>query len=174
MQTSYGIIMDIVNQKDPYERLWTTAMSFSNYYDKWMNGPILNVNAEVVDEEVCIFIGGFTLTRKNEGLKTKNELIVFVKFFQISCLIDYLIVLAFLIEVFFLAPGPAAVEEQLPSHQNLRPPRLHWSDEGGRLHQGQTGKVQGQHAPAAGTWKPRSQGQTLGTDDQKGKTHFTE
>ncbi|XP_063719575.1 dynein axonemal heavy chain 3-like [Symsagittifera roscoffensis] len=52
MQTSYGIIMDIVNQKDPYERLWTTAMSFSNYYDKWMNGPILNVNAEVVDEEV--------------------------------------------------------------------------------------------------------------------------
>ena len=52
MQTSYGIIQDIVNQKDPYERLWTTAMSFSNYYDKWMNGPILKVNAEVVDEEV--------------------------------------------------------------------------------------------------------------------------
>ena len=56
MQTSYGIIQDIVNQKDPYERLWNTAVSFSNYYDKWMNGPILNVNAEIVDEEVCATI----------------------------------------------------------------------------------------------------------------------
>jgi len=38
--------------REPYEKLWSTAVTFQKYYDKWMNGPILEVNAEVVEEEV--------------------------------------------------------------------------------------------------------------------------
>lgn len=39
--------------KEPYEKLWTAAVKFRDYYEKWMNGPLLEVNAEEVEEEVC-------------------------------------------------------------------------------------------------------------------------
>ena len=38
--------------KEPYEKLWTGAVKFHKYYDKWMNGPLLEVDAEEVEEEV--------------------------------------------------------------------------------------------------------------------------
>ena len=38
--------------KEPYEKLWTAGVKFHRYYDKWMNGPLLEVNSEEVEEEV--------------------------------------------------------------------------------------------------------------------------
>ncbi|KAG8578269.1 hypothetical protein GDO81_010439 [Engystomops pustulosus] len=49
---SYTQISEICKLKEPYEKLWTTALHFSTCYDKWMNGPLLQVNAEEVEEEV--------------------------------------------------------------------------------------------------------------------------
>ena len=50
--TQYPQIQDFIVQKEPFDKLWTTAVHFHAQYDKWMNGPLLNVNAEVVEEEV--------------------------------------------------------------------------------------------------------------------------
>ncbi|MEE6480199.1 hypothetical protein FKM82_012486 [Ascaphus truei] len=50
--SSFNQIQEICKLKEPYDKLWTTAVHFNNYYDKWMNGPLLKVNAEEVEEEV--------------------------------------------------------------------------------------------------------------------------
>ncbi|XP_053376707.1 dynein axonemal heavy chain 3-like [Mercenaria mercenaria] len=50
--TQYPQIQDFIAQKEPFDKLWTTAVHFHAQYDKWMNGPLLNVNAEVVEEEI--------------------------------------------------------------------------------------------------------------------------
>ncbi|XP_073479664.1 dynein axonemal heavy chain 3-like [Aquarana catesbeiana] len=50
--STFDQIDEIHKLKEPYEELWTTAAHFSTCYDKWMNGPFLQVNAENVEEEV--------------------------------------------------------------------------------------------------------------------------
>jgi len=50
--SSYPQIQDLVLRKEPFERLWRNVLAFNQYYDKWMNGPLLGVNAEVVEEVV--------------------------------------------------------------------------------------------------------------------------
>lgn len=52
-QTPYEEIHTMTLRKEPYDRLWRAAVKFHKEYDKWMNGPVLEVNAEVVEEEVC-------------------------------------------------------------------------------------------------------------------------
>ncbi|XP_071486244.1 dynein axonemal heavy chain 3-like [Diadema antillarum] len=42
----------IKEKKEPYDKLWSAAVKFHDMYDRWMNGPLLEVNAEVVEEEV--------------------------------------------------------------------------------------------------------------------------
>ena len=51
-QTPYSEIQEIIALKEPFDKLWQAAVSFKNYYDKWMNGPLLQVDAEEVEEEV--------------------------------------------------------------------------------------------------------------------------
>ncbi|KAK2157592.1 hypothetical protein LSH36_188g04054 [Paralvinella palmiformis] len=51
-QTAYNQIQEIQHAKEPYEKLWYAAVKFHKYHDKWMNGPLLQVNAEEVEEEV--------------------------------------------------------------------------------------------------------------------------
>ena len=36
--TQYPQIQLIVASKEPFDRLWKTALSFHNSYDQWMNG----------------------------------------------------------------------------------------------------------------------------------------
>lgn len=50
--SSYPQIQELVIRKEPYDKLWRTAVDFYAKYDQWMNGPLLNVNAEIVEEEV--------------------------------------------------------------------------------------------------------------------------
>lgn len=54
-QTQYSHLQDIARAKEPYEKLWNTAVKFYAYYEKWMNGPLLEVNADEVEEEVFHF-----------------------------------------------------------------------------------------------------------------------
>ncbi|KAK7495478.1 hypothetical protein BaRGS_00013176, partial [Batillaria attramentaria] len=51
-QTEYAQIATIQVAKEPYDKLWSTAVKFHQQHDKWMNGPLLDVNAEHVEEEV--------------------------------------------------------------------------------------------------------------------------
>ncbi|XP_071815449.1 dynein axonemal heavy chain 3-like isoform X3 [Apostichopus japonicus] len=50
--TAYSELEEIQEMKEPYQRLWSSAVKFHQLYDKWMNGPLLDVNAEDVEEEV--------------------------------------------------------------------------------------------------------------------------
>lgn len=52
VMTQYGQIQAITTAREPYEKLWRTAVTFHKEHDSWMNGPLLKVNAEVVDDEV--------------------------------------------------------------------------------------------------------------------------
>lgn len=51
--STFNQIFEICRLKEPYEELWTTAAHFITCYEQWMNGPLLQVNAEEVEEEVC-------------------------------------------------------------------------------------------------------------------------
>lgn len=46
------ILDDLATMKDPFDKLWSNAVHFHQQYDKWMSGPLLQVNAEEVEEEV--------------------------------------------------------------------------------------------------------------------------
>ncbi|CAI9716307.1 dynein heavy chain 3, axonemal-like isoform X2 [Octopus vulgaris] len=46
---------------EPYERLWSNAVKLQTQYECWMNGPLLNVNSEEVDQEV-----GFDITPQED------------------------------------------------------------------------------------------------------------
>ena len=48
----YHQIQELVAKKEPYDRLWKNVVEFNTLYDVWMNGPLLEVNAEDVDEKV--------------------------------------------------------------------------------------------------------------------------
>ncbi|KAJ8047551.1 Dynein heavy chain 3, axonemal [Holothuria leucospilota] len=50
--TPYDELEVIQEMKEPYHRLWSSAVKFHQLHDKWMNGPLLEVNAEDVEEEV--------------------------------------------------------------------------------------------------------------------------
>ena len=48
----YQQIQELIAKKEPYDRLWRNVVEFNTLYDTWMNGPLLDVNAENVDEKV--------------------------------------------------------------------------------------------------------------------------
>ncbi|XP_077987554.1 dynein axonemal heavy chain 3-like isoform X2 [Glandiceps talaboti] len=52
VQSPYTQLEDVKEAKEPYDKLWNAAVKFHEMYDKWMNGPLLKVNAEEVEEEV--------------------------------------------------------------------------------------------------------------------------
>ncbi|XP_064624417.1 dynein axonemal heavy chain 3-like [Lineus longissimus] len=39
-------------QKDPYDKLWNTALSFHTKHEQWLNGPFTDLNAEDIDTEI--------------------------------------------------------------------------------------------------------------------------
>ncbi|XP_041348477.1 dynein heavy chain 3, axonemal-like isoform X2 [Gigantopelta aegis] len=50
--TEYEKLVRLQFMKEPFDKLWHTAVTFHTEHDKWMNGPILAVNAEDVEEGV--------------------------------------------------------------------------------------------------------------------------
>ena len=52
--TPYHQIQELIAKKEPYDRLWKNVVEFNQLYDIWMNGSLLDVNAEFVDEKVHV------------------------------------------------------------------------------------------------------------------------
>ena len=52
--TQYPQIAESLLMKEPFDKLWNTAVRFQERYDTWTKGPILGLNAEEVAEEVQI------------------------------------------------------------------------------------------------------------------------
>lgn len=38
--------------KEPYDKLWRTALAFTEKHEIWFNGPFLDLNADLISEEV--------------------------------------------------------------------------------------------------------------------------
>uniref|UniRef100_A0A1I8FV89 DHC_N2 domain-containing protein n=1 Tax=Macrostomum lignano TaxID=282301 RepID=A0A1I8FV89_9PLAT len=51
-QTQYVQLQEIHNLKEPYERLWRGILRFQQCSESWISGPMLQVDAEIVEEEV--------------------------------------------------------------------------------------------------------------------------
>lgn len=51
--TPYNEIQEIAAAKEPYEKLWSTAVKFRAQHKTWMKSPVIKVNSEEVEEEVC-------------------------------------------------------------------------------------------------------------------------
>ena len=53
-RSDFAVIQDIINLKDPFDKLWNIAIKLYRLHEKWMNGPMLDVNSEEVEQEVRI------------------------------------------------------------------------------------------------------------------------
>ncbi|XP_031567893.1 dynein heavy chain 3, axonemal-like [Actinia tenebrosa] len=50
--TQFPILQTMLAYKEPYEKLWKTALTFNNKHEAWLNGPFVEINAEEVEEEI--------------------------------------------------------------------------------------------------------------------------
>ena len=48
----YPQIQELIASKEPFDKLWRVVVAFNSRQDEWMNGSILQLNAEEIDEEV--------------------------------------------------------------------------------------------------------------------------
>ena len=127
-QTPYTQIQDITIAKEPYEKLWYAAVKFHAYHDKWMNGPLLKVNAEEVEEEVNL---RFLLI--SIYFYSGQFLLVLLRKCFLFCSSLYLI-------------GPDFMENSLQVNEALCTPWIQRSNEGSSHYQRQARKIQDQHA----------------------------
>ncbi len=45
-------MQDIINLKEPFDKLWGTAIKLYKSHEKWMNGPLLDISSEEVEQEI--------------------------------------------------------------------------------------------------------------------------
>lgn len=74
--TPYNEIQEIAAAKEPYEKLWSTAVKFRAQHKTWMKSPVIKVNSEEVEEEVCYlysmnYRGKFLYTEDYTYIKKK-------------------------------------------------------------------------------------------------------
>lgn len=50
--SSFPKIQEIVGAKEPYDRLWRSVVRFTEKQEEWLNGCLVNLNAEEIEEEV--------------------------------------------------------------------------------------------------------------------------
>ena len=50
--SQYPVLQSIVNYKEPYDKLWRTALDFYNKHEQWMNGDFTSINGEAVEEDI--------------------------------------------------------------------------------------------------------------------------
>lgn len=50
--TQFPILQTMVAYKEPYDKLWRTALTFHNKHEAWLNGPFTDINSEEMEEEI--------------------------------------------------------------------------------------------------------------------------
>uniref|UniRef100_A0A674GHA2 Dynein axonemal heavy chain 3 n=1 Tax=Taeniopygia guttata TaxID=59729 RepID=A0A674GHA2_TAEGU len=51
-KTQFPLLQSIIATKEPFEQLWVTAYTFHTKSEEWMNGPLQQLNADEINEEV--------------------------------------------------------------------------------------------------------------------------
>eukprot|EP00794_Sanderia_malayensis_P008808 gene8808-9750_t len=50
--SQFPLLQGIIAYKEPYDKLWKTALSFHTKHEIWLNGPFLDIDAEQVEDDV--------------------------------------------------------------------------------------------------------------------------
>ena len=50
--SSFPRIQEIVEVKEPYDKLWRSVVKFTEKQDEWLKGCLVELNAEEIEEEV--------------------------------------------------------------------------------------------------------------------------
>ncbi len=50
--SSFPRIQEIVEAKEPYDKLWRSVVKFTVRQDEWLNGCLVDLNAEEIEEVV--------------------------------------------------------------------------------------------------------------------------
>ena len=48
-------IQEIIDAKEPFDKLWRALVTFQDKQEMWLAGPILTLNAEEIEEQVLHF-----------------------------------------------------------------------------------------------------------------------
>ncbi|CAH1793734.1 unnamed protein product, partial [Owenia fusiformis] len=51
-QSQFPQLQVMFSAKEPYDKLWNTALNFHQQHEAWMNGSFQDLNAETIDDEV--------------------------------------------------------------------------------------------------------------------------
>jgi dynein heavy chain len=54
--STFPRIQEIVEAKEPYDKLWRSVVKFTVKQDDWLNGCLVDLNAEEIEEEVRIIL----------------------------------------------------------------------------------------------------------------------
>eukprot|EP00112_Aurelia_sp_Birch-Aquarium-sp1_P009896 Seg2143.2 transcript_id=Seg2143.2/GoldUCD/mRNA.D3Y31 product="hypothetical protein" pseudo=true protein_id=Seg2143.2/GoldUCD/D3Y31 len=50
--TPYPQIHELIQSKAPFDQLWRTIVSFTTNQEKWLNGPMVKLNSEEIEDQV--------------------------------------------------------------------------------------------------------------------------
>ena len=59
VRSAFPQIQEIIEAKEPFDKLWRALVTFHDKQEMWLAGPILKLNAEEIEEEVfvkCIMV----------------------------------------------------------------------------------------------------------------------
>ncbi|KAJ7305844.1 hypothetical protein JRQ81_010210 [Phrynocephalus forsythii] len=80
-KSQFPLLQTIITHKQPFEQLWVTAYNFHVKSEEWMNGPLLQMNAEEISEEVSnMWRTMYKLTKSFVDLPGPKRLAENVKF----------------------------------------------------------------------------------------------
>lgn len=51
-QSSFPLIQEIMDVKEPYDKLWRSVVRFNEKQEKWLNASLITLDAEDIEEEV--------------------------------------------------------------------------------------------------------------------------
>lgn len=80
--TQYSQIQMTMASKEPFDRLWKTALTFNNRYDEWMNGKKKSPNVTKPNFQIISNFPWQSLSEENTILYTFikiNEIKFFIK-----------------------------------------------------------------------------------------------
>lgn len=52
VRSAFPQIQEIIEAKEPFDKLWRALVTFHDKQEMWLAGPILKLNAEEIEEEV--------------------------------------------------------------------------------------------------------------------------
>ena len=52
--SAFPQIQELIQAKEPFDKLWRALVTFHDKQEAWLAGPILKLNAEEIEEEVLI------------------------------------------------------------------------------------------------------------------------